>query len=144
MSERNGHGEEGGGGERGFQVKDRRRFNPDGSPREEGAAGETGGGPSAAPEGASGGEGAPATEAGLPPIDFSTFVLSLSTSALVHLGDVPGPDGKADKNLPLARQTIDILAMLKEKTEGNLTAEESRTLDNLLYDLRLRYVKVAG
>lgn len=76
------------------------------------------------------------------PIDFYTFVLSLGSSAFVHLGDAPHPEtGEiAEANLLLAKQTIDILSMLAEKTRGNLTEEEARFLENLLTDLRLRYV----
>ena len=78
----------------------------------------------------------------LPEVNFATFVYSLSTSVLVHLGDIPEPiNQKMDKNLPLAKQTIDILGILQEKTTGNLTPEESNLLDSLLYDLRMRYVK---
>ena len=80
----------------------------------------------------------------LPGIDFATFVLSLSHSALVHLGDAPSPvDGKREVNLALARQTIDLLALLQDKTKGNLSGEEERILDQGLYDLRLRFVEVA-
>ena len=79
---------------------------------------------------------------GLPAIDFSTFVLSLSHSALVHLGDAPDPEGKRSVNPPLARQTIDLLSLLSEKTRGNLTGPEERILGQALYDLRLRYVEV--
>ncbi len=82
-------------------------------------------------------------DAGAGPIDFYTFVLSLGSSAFVHLGDTPHPEtGETVKpNLPLAKQTIDILAMLAEKTKGNLTPEEDRFLENLLTDLRFRYVQ---
>ncbi len=75
-------------------------------------------------------------------IDFYTFVLSLGSSAFVHLGDAPHPEtGDAGApNLGLAQQTIDILAMLREKTKGNLTPEEEKFLENLLTDLRLRFV----
>ncbi len=74
-------------------------------------------------------------------IDFYTFILSLGSSAFVHLGDAPHPEtAKAEPNLLLAKQTIDILGMLREKTRGNLTSEEEGFLDNLLSDLRLRYV----
>ncbi len=74
-------------------------------------------------------------------VDFTTFVLSLGSSALVHLGDMSHPEaGHTAENLLLARQTIDILAMLEEKTRGNLTAEEGRFLRDLLADLRLRFV----
>jgi hypothetical protein len=81
-----------------------------------------------------------------PAIDFYTFCLSLGSSAFVHLGDAPHPEsGEAAANLVLAKQTIDILGMLQEKTKGNLTEEEDRFLDNLLLDLRLRYVtKTSG
>ncbi|MFO7155462.1 MAG: DUF1844 domain-containing protein [Pseudomonadota bacterium] len=75
-------------------------------------------------------------------MDFLTFVFSLGSSALVHLGDAPNPEtGKLEKNLVLARETIDVLSMLQEKTKGNLTPEEERFLGSLLYDLRLRYVE---
>jgi hypothetical protein len=81
----------------------------------------------------------------LPEVTFSTFVYSLSTSALVHLGEIPEPiTEKMDKNLPLAKQTIDILGILQEKTKGNLTQEEENLLNNFLYDLRMRYVKATG
>jgi hypothetical protein len=80
----------------------------------------------------------------LPALDFSTFVLSLSHSALVHLGDAPSPDGhKAERDLLLARQTIDLLGILQEKTRNNLTGEEERLLDQALYDLRVRFVEVS-
>ncbi len=76
-------------------------------------------------------------------IDFYTFVLSLGSSAFVHLGDAPNPEtGEATRaNLALAKQTIDILAMLAEKTKGNLTQEEERFMENLLTDLRFRFVQ---
>jgi len=75
-------------------------------------------------------------------IDFRTFVLSLGSSALVHLGEMAHPEAEREQeNLALARQTIDILAMLEEKTRGNLTAEESRFLLDLLAELRLRFVE---
>ena len=81
----------------------------------------------------------------LPAIDFQTFVLSLCHSVLVHLGDAPSPvDGSRRVNLPLARQTIDLLNLLVDKTRNNLTGEEERTLAQALYDLRMRYVEVAG
>ncbi len=76
-----------------------------------------------------------------PSIDFYTFCLSLGSSAFVHLGDAPHPEsGQPATDLALAKQTIDILAMLQEKTKGNLTPEEERFLENLLVDLKLRYV----
>jgi hypothetical protein len=81
----------------------------------------------------------------VPEITFSAFVYSLSTSALVHLGEIPEPiTEKMEKNLPLAKQTIDILGILQEKTKGNLTQDEENLLNNFLYDLRMRYVKAMG
>ena len=77
----------------------------------------------------------------LPEIDFGMFVMSLASSVLVHLGEIEHPDShERTANLPLAKQTVDILGMLREKTRGNLTQEESQLLDNLLYDLRMKYV----
>ncbi len=81
-------------------------------------------------------------ETQLPEINFSTFIFSLNASALVNLGIIDNPaNGAKEKNLPLAKQTIDILGMLEEKTSGNLTDEEKNLLKNILYDLRLNYVK---
>ncbi|MGC4070500.1 MAG: DUF1844 domain-containing protein [Polyangiaceae bacterium] len=81
---------------------------------------------------------------GIPGINFATFVISLSHSAYMHLGDAPNPiDGRVEKNLAMARQTIDLLTLLEEKTQGNLTGEEERVLEQALYELRLRYVEVA-
>ena len=79
----------------------------------------------------------------LPAIDFATFILSLSHSALVHLGDAPDPSGApARRDVTMAKQTIDLLGVLQEKTEGNLSGEEERLLAQVLYDLRMRYVEV--
>lgn len=80
----------------------------------------------------------------LPAIDFLTFIVSMSHSALLHLGDAPDPStGAREKNLPLARQTIDLLAMLQDKTRGNLSGDEERVLSQAIYDLRMRFVEVA-
>lgn len=76
-------------------------------------------------------------------IDFSTFVLSLASSAQVHLGALPNPvTGKSERDLELAKQTIDILGMLEGKTKGNLSAEEEQLLSSLLYDLRVMFVEI--
>jgi hypothetical protein len=81
----------------------------------------------------------------LPPIDFPTFVLSLATSAQVHLGAVPNPTtGKEERNLGMAKETIDLLAILKDKTKGNLTDEEERLFEHVLYDLRMMYIEQSG
>lgn len=79
----------------------------------------------------------------LPAVDFSTFIMSLTHSALVHLGDAPDPEGVRGVHLVLARQTIDLLALLQEKTKNNLQGPEERLLEQALYDLRLRYVEVS-
>ncbi len=81
----------------------------------------------------------------LPEINLSTFVVSLNASALLHLGAIEDPTtGQTNKNLSMAKQTIDILSLLEEKTTGNLTAEEENLLKNILYDLRIIYVKESG
>jgi hypothetical protein len=82
------------------------------------------------------------TEYQLPEINFATFIFSLNHSVLVHLGATEDPmTGKKEKNLSLAKQTIDILGMLEEKTQGNLTKDEEIMLKNMLYDLRMIYIK---
>lgn len=81
----------------------------------------------------------------LPEITFINFIFSLSTSALIQLGEIQDPvTQKQSRNLPLAKQTIDLIGMLKEKTKGNLTSEEEKFIDNVLFDLRMRYVKAVG
>jgi hypothetical protein len=78
----------------------------------------------------------------LPKIDFATFVLSINSSALVQLGLIEDPaSGQKTKSLPMAKQTIDLLAMLEEKTRGNLNADEENILKSILYELRMLYVK---
>ncbi len=82
----------------------------------------------------------------LPALDFTTFVMGVIGSAFVHLGDAPDPDAggeAAEPNLMIAKQDIDLLALLQDKTKGNLTGEEERVLNQGLYDLRMRYVEVA-
>jgi hypothetical protein len=123
-----GKGEERPGG--GFTVTDRRIFADDkGTARvEEAPPAEKAAKPTAPP--------------GVPTVDFHTFVLSLGSSALMHLGELERPGaGAAEKDLPMAKHTIDILAMLQEKTRGNLTPDEGKLLESLLYDLRLRFVE---
>src|SRR5262245_52945455 len=120
----------------GFTVTDRRAFTDAGDTREE-----TSQEPAAQPASPAGGAGEGPV---LPAVDFHTFVLSLGSSALLHLGELEHPEaGKAEKDLPLAKHTIDILAMLQEKTKGNLTPAEQKLMDSLLYDLRLRYVSAS-
>lgn len=117
----------------GFTVTDRRSFTEEGQNRDEVRADEPPGATARADE---------VPTAAFPPVDFHTFVLSLGSSALLHLGEIENPnDGVSQKDLPLAKHTIDILAMLEEKTKGNLTTAEEKLIESLLYDLRLRYVE---
>jgi hypothetical protein len=144
--------------DKGFRVSDRRRFSVSekGEARDEGmATGEakTAAGEAKRPEANKGrppgqaeatGRQERAKEPGagpLPEIDFATFIVSLSSSVLIHLGVVADPmTGQKQMDLPIAKQTIDMLGMLQEKTRGNLTNEESQLLESMLYDLRMRYV----
>jgi hypothetical protein len=84
-------------------------------------------------------------ESPLPEISFTNLIFSLSTSALIQLGEIQDPvTQQLAKNIPLAKQTIDLIGMLKEKTKGNLISEEERIVENILYDLRMRYIKAAS
>ncbi len=75
-------------------------------------------------------------------MDFSGFILSLNASALIHLGEIPDPHSKKrEVNIPAAKHTITILEILAEKTEGNLTEEEKQLLDDMIYNIRMKYVK---
>jgi hypothetical protein len=137
-----------------FKVQDRRRFSATGEARDE-VADEHGTTATAAeppppaesqpPAAAEADRDADvahaAAEALGAEITFASFIFSLSTQALIHLGEMPDPvDGSAHENLEGARQIIDILAILGEKTRGNLDAAESSLLESALYDLRMRYV----
>ncbi|MBT3923989.1 MAG: DUF1844 domain-containing protein [Nitrospina sp.] len=74
-------------------------------------------------------------------IDFSTFIMSLTSSAFYHLGDIADPEtGKTETNLPAVQQTIDMLIMLREKTQGNLNEEEAKLLEQLIYELQMKFV----
>jgi len=141
---------------KGFVVKDKRAFDDRGDPREEEKNEEQ--------QDRKGGEKAPEhhppkEEAGppreeterfresspLPEVNFSTLIMSLSSSALFHLGEIPDPQtGRKAEDLPLAKHTIDTIGMLAEKTKGNLTEEEQKFIDTMLADLRWRYVKATG
>ena len=86
-----------------------------------------------------------AQEIPFPGVTFSSFIFSLSSAAFVSLGAIPDPNtGKVEKNLPLVKQTIDLLGLLREKTRNNLTQEEENLFDHLLYDLRMSYVREVG
>lgn len=137
--------------EKGFSVKDRRVFSDDGEIRHEEPSDEeerAGQGNSA-----SSGSGAEAKESPgdaakkgeetpLPEINFASFILSLHTSVLFHFGDFKDPaTDKTARNLPAAKQTIDLISILQEKTKGNLEEYEKNLIDEVLFELRMRYVK---
>ena len=76
------------------------------------------------------------------PVNFSSFILSLATSALIHLGEEANPaTGEKSVQLPMARQVIDLLSLLEEKTKGNLTKEEEALITQVLFTLRMRFVE---
>ena len=128
--------------EKGFVIKDRRIFSEEGSdegdePTQEDPK------DSGAQEASS--EATDEQQYSLPEINFATFIFSLNSSALVHLGVIEDPaTNQKTANLPLAKQTIDILGVLEEKTKGNLTEDEEKLLTNILHDLRLMYVKACS
>ena len=130
----------------GFKVSDRRSFSENGDTRPGPAVQETPSAGSSAPgdepTSKDGARPAAGSDRELPPVDFSTFILSLGSSALIHLGEMeaPGEDAKR-RDLPIAKHTIDLLTLLRQKTKSNLTPEEDKLLESLLYDLRLRYVE---
>lgn len=75
------------------------------------------------------------------PVSFSSFVVSLAGSAMVQLGEAPDPStGKTTRDLQLAKNTIDLLGVFKDKTKGNLDDEEARLLDSVLYELRTKFM----
>jgi hypothetical protein len=126
----------------GFTITDRRAFTEEGDSREAAAAAAVAAEQKADSAPAPGQAAEPPL--GLPAVDFHTFVLSLGSSALLHLGELEHPDvGAPQMDLPLAKHTIDILAMLEEKTKGNLTPAEAKLIESLLYDLRLRFVELS-
>ncbi len=129
---------------RGFKVEDRRRFSETGEARPEHRDSAT---PPAATEPPASPAPEPPPAAHTPPpfaITFSTFVISLSTQALAHLGEISHPiDNQVAVDLVAAKQLIDILGILKDKTQGNLDASESSLLESILYDLRIKYVERA-
>ncbi|MGD2126438.1 MAG: DUF1844 domain-containing protein [Desulfobacteraceae bacterium] len=125
--------------EKGFIIKDRRSLDEKGEMKEEKP--EEG----VKKEEAKKGEEVKQGEAQRPPlpeVNFNSLIFSLSSSALLHLGEIADPQtGQKKKDLALAKHTIDTIGMLKEKTQGNLNEEESGFLETILADLRWRYVK---
>jgi len=81
-----------------------------------------------------------------PALSFTAFVLSLASTAAIHFGDIPDPQSgqRGEPNLDGAAQMIEILSLLEQKTKGNLTAEERQVLEQLLYELRMRFIEASG
>lgn len=132
--------------ETGFKITDRRKFTAEGELRPDAEA------PSpprreekrSAPEPKmAGARPAAAKPDAAPPgsVDFGSFLLSLATTGMVHLGEIPDPvTGKRHESLAAAKEMIDILALLSEKTQGNLSPDENRLLEGLLYELRMKFL----
>ncbi len=132
---------------KGFSVKDRRLFSEEKPAGEEFKTETAEAGQKDEPEAPP--QKPPRTaeqaETQLPEVNFSTFVFSLNSATLVHLGIIEDPaSGQKAKNLPLAKQTIDILGLLERKTRGNLSSDEEAMLRSILYDLRMIYIREKG
>jgi len=128
---------------KGFTVQDRRRFSPDtGEARENTVAAAAGTADETKEGGSDSQSGERSRQDLLPEINFSTFVIGLSTQALMQLGEIASPlSGKVETDIAAAKQMVDILGMLQEKTKGNLNSSEERLLEDILFDLRMRYVE---
>jgi hypothetical protein len=127
----------------GFVVKDKRLFGEDAEPRPQDeqpvATQDKKEKPPEKPKKVS------EQEPDYPPVNFTNFILSLSTSALYHFGDFPDLEGgKTQKNLPAVKQTIDILDMLLVKTKNNLDENESQLIQQVIYELKMRFIKEKG
>jgi hypothetical protein len=131
--------EEDTGERRGFQVRDRRRFSETGDARPGAPEEPTSPAAPESPAQAAPVDAPPADE----PVTFSTFVLGLSTQALLHLGEIANPVTRAvERDLAAAKQVIDILGIIQKKTQNNLEPGEQSLLESVLYDLRMRYVEL--
>ena len=131
---------------KGFTVQDRRRFSETGESRDDSESSSQVDGDPTKSTGelprAQASAQTSAQESPLPEINFSTFVISLSTQALMHLGEIENPlTGKVEPDVLVAKQMIDIIGMLREKTRGNLNAGEDRLIEDILFDLRMKYVE---
>jgi len=133
------------GSSSGFKVVDRRLFAADGSRKEDIPAEEKAGQPAVAPDrsAAAGGQSEPSGAYDEDFSGFETLVSYLSTTAMFQLGLVAGPSGeRIPADMPNAKRTIDLLEVLREKTQGNLTGGESRLLEDVLYELRMSFVEM--
>ena len=126
--------------DKGFTVRDRRSFDEEGDLKDEKETKEAAG-PEPKPEEEKKQTEAPKNQP-LPEVNFNSLIFSLSSSALLHIGEIADPQtGEKRVDLPMAKHSIDIISMLMDKTKGNLDNEEQKFIDNILADLRLRYVK---
>lgn len=134
--------------EKGFVIKDKRMFDEDGGTRVDAVREDEK--KESVPKSETGNKKVGREETGekgeekyhLPEMNFHNFVLSLYTSVLFNLGELANPvSDKREKDLEAAKQTIDILGMLREKTEGNLDSSEKELLDGVLSESRMKYVK---
>jgi uncharacterized protein DUF1844 len=125
---------------KGFQVRDRRRFTETGEVREDTADDPREEQPQAEAEERKPPEPLPAEAE----ITLTTFLMSLSTQALMCLGEIPNPvDGKTETELPAVKELIDVISMLQDKTRGNVDPAEARLFEKILFDLRMRFVEKA-
>jgi len=125
--------------EKGFVIKDRRAFDDKGEVKDQERKEER-----RKEEPGKKAPGRETEETPLPEVNFNSLIFSLSSSALINLGEIADPHTRqTEKDLPLAKHSIDTIAMLKDKTKGNLNPEEQRFVDTILADLRWRYVKKA-
>jgi hypothetical protein len=123
--------------EKGFVIKDRRTFDKEGELKEEKAQE-----PAPEKEKQQKQKAVEEERLPLPEVNFNSLIFSLSSSAFFNLGEIADPQtGQKQKDLPMAKHSIDIIAMLQEKTKGNLNDEEAKFIDNILAELRIRYVK---
>jgi hypothetical protein len=144
--------------DKGFKVQDRRRFSAEGELKPEHREEDKPGAqqPQPEPPRAAASEGASSAQATPQPgphpgagigepseINFATFIVGLSTQALLHLGEIPDPSTNSPmRDLNAAQQLIDILGLLRDKTRGNLDQDEAGLLDSILFDLRMKYVEI--
>jgi hypothetical protein len=125
-----------------MDEKEEGKIKDEGSREETPSAGAPGGGEKPGKPGGGEKPGGKGGAGELPPVNFSSFVFSLSTSALLNLGEIKDPSAeKVEKDTAMAKHTIDIIAMLKDKSKGNLDENEARLIENVLHDLRMRYLR---
>ena len=123
-----------------FKVTDKRLFDDEGEIRGNRVEERENSSPAEAPQAHPNADQSDRTAGSAREIDFSSFVISLATTAMVHLGEVPVESGGQSEDLDAAGQMIDILGMLEKKTEGNLSSEEARLVHDILYELRMKFL----